>query len=158
MISVKNSPKGNPPSIYSYADQVSKALLTFNSPSMKFAGCTMQKSTGRDNAMYNVSENNNLNIKDENAFGTLLSMSSNLNGNNGKINDQRSSTLNKPFVASSSTFNPQMKSLQQITSLFKTNKGSIQQEKNLENKKYSMLLNYASQVSMDIADKRNGSN
>lgn len=73
-MTICSSPKVDAPNIYSYADSVSKALMNMTNPRMKLAGCTMQNATGRDNKMYNLSEHNNLNQKEDNAFGTLISL------------------------------------------------------------------------------------
>lgn len=74
-MTICSSPRVDGPNIYSYADSVSKALMNFTNPRMKMAGTTMQKATGRDNKMYNLSEHNNLNQKEDNVFGALISLS-----------------------------------------------------------------------------------
>ncbi len=74
-MTICSSPRVDAPDIYSYADSVSKALMNVTNPRMKMAGTTMQKATGRDNKMYDLSEHNNLNQKEDNVFGTLISLS-----------------------------------------------------------------------------------
>lgn len=60
------------PNIYKYADMVSKAIDKFKLPKVPLAGYTMDKTPGRDNAMYNISEISNLKTKEENAFYELM--------------------------------------------------------------------------------------
>jgi hypothetical protein len=74
-MTICSSPRVDAPDIYSYANSVSKALMNVTNPRMKMAGTTMQKATGRDNKMYDLSEHNNLNQKEDNVFGTLISLS-----------------------------------------------------------------------------------
>ena len=59
----------------------------------------MDKALGRDNAMYNISEINNLNDKEENAFAAYLSM------NSVNDNEVKKPANNSPLV-SSSTITP----------------------------------------------------
>jgi hypothetical protein len=66
----ENSPLA--PSIYKYADMVSKAIDKFKLPKVPLAGYTMDKAPGRDNAMYNISETSNLKTKEENVFYELM--------------------------------------------------------------------------------------
>jgi hypothetical protein len=60
------------PSIYKYADMVTRAIEKFKLPKVPLAGYTMDKALGRDNAMYNISEHNNLKEKEENVFYELM--------------------------------------------------------------------------------------
>lgn len=60
------------PSIYKYADMVTRAIDKFKLPKVPLAGYTMDKALGRDNTMYNISEHNNLKEKEENIFYELM--------------------------------------------------------------------------------------
>ena len=48
------------PSIYSYADSMKQALEKYSKKTGRSQGITMNNTTGRDNAMYYISDNNNL--------------------------------------------------------------------------------------------------
>ena len=52
------------PSIYKYADMVTKAIDKFKLPKVPLAWYSMEKVPGRDNAMYNISETSNLKNKE----------------------------------------------------------------------------------------------
>jgi len=92
--------KGLTVDIYRYVDSVSSAFKKFQSP--KVQGYTMEKTKGRDNAMYNVSEYSNLKDQSENALNQLLSLREGKN----------SSTVSKV------PGNEYMTPLRQISSLF----------------------------------------
>ena len=52
---------GVEPNIYSYADNMKNALDKFSKrPGGSFGGCNMNNTKGRDNAMYYISDNMNL--------------------------------------------------------------------------------------------------
>ena len=62
MIEIKNdNSEGIAPDIYTYCDNMKLALEKFKGKKTNsLNGCTMKNTPGRDNAMYYVSDNSNL--------------------------------------------------------------------------------------------------
>jgi len=142
---IGKDPNTHPPNIYTYADNVNAALSKFRRNSrVPFNGCTMDKALGRDNMMYNLSDVNNLNKQEDNVFDAFMSANQ---------LEAKKSSLAKPFPSiegiSPERFNVTSgNSLTNVGNLFgQKHKLSLATNK-FDQKKYSMLLNKASQSSI----------
>ena len=131
------------PNIYHYCDKMNEAVDKFKMPKVPFGGYTMDKALSRDNAMYNISECSNLKPGDENSFVELLLLKQ----------SEENLPLTKPM--SNFSFSPRNPHLRQISSVFQTRnpKLSLANMRETEKRKYSVLLNYASQSTFTNSEK-----
>ena len=92
---------GIQPNVYTYVDNMNLALDKFSKrTSASFHGCTMSNTKGRDNAMYYISDNHNLEPQDENQFNALMSIN-NINPGQTSAMSHKLERMNSQLMSNS---------------------------------------------------------
>ena len=113
------------PDIYSYADKIMSARNVFHSRSNStYKGCTMKNTRGRDNVMYYISDNQNLEPQDDNMFDALMSL--NVIRDDHSIMSHQMANVHSQLASKSGLLGPN-RSVAQGSSLFNAKRFSEKQ-------------------------------
>ena len=113
------------PNIYSYADKIMSARDVFNSRSHStYKGCTMKNTKGRDNVMYYISDNQNLEPQDDNMFDALMSL--NVVRDDNSIMSHQAFNVHSQLASKSGLLGPN-RSVAHASSLFNAKRFSEKQ-------------------------------